>query len=377
MIIDSHAYCFEPLDSPAGYASGDEHLRWVQASHAHHHQPALRIRDRAPGPSDVLDPAGARDLSHLPDLDFRINRARGRAVWNHAGEEYTKYFLPPNLRDGEFTAMSLNCEMDYADVDVALLHTDPMLGRGTEYAAFLGECVQRFPSRLRSMAPVDEYRIAVEPDAVIEQLDEAIHEHGLHALKFCSSLAYMAGDESWDDGSYRPFWEAVTALRIPVFFTLGTGPSEFGGQASPRVEQEGYLAELKVMMQWMDRYPDTVCSLTHGFPYRLFLQDGSMELPDAVWHPFANPNCHMEVCFPVRLGDLFDFPYRAVWPTLERMVEQIGSDHLMWGTDMPFQNRFCTYRQSRHWIERYCEFLTPEDLAAIMGGTAARVLGLR
>ena len=32
MIIDSHAYCFEPLDSPRGYASGEEHLRWAQAA---------------------------------------------------------------------------------------------------------------------------------------------------------------------------------------------------------------------------------------------------------------------------------------------------------------------------------------------------------
>ena len=67
--------------------------------------------------------------------------------------------------------------------------------------------------------------------------------------------------------------------------------------------------------------------------------------------------CNLEVCFPVRLGDLFDFPYREVWPTLEAMVRNIGADHLLWGTDMPFQNRFCTYNQSRRWIEKYCEFL--------------------
>ena len=71
MIIDSHAYCFEPADSPRGYASSEEHLKWVQASHAVHHQPAFRIRDRALGPSDVLAPEGRRDLSNLPDVRFR------------------------------------------------------------------------------------------------------------------------------------------------------------------------------------------------------------------------------------------------------------------------------------------------------------------
>ena len=324
----------------------------------------------------MLDPAGTRDVPRLPDVRFRLNPARGRVVWNHSGEEYTKYFLPPNLRDGEFTAMSLNSEMDHADVDVALLHTDPMLGRGAAYVAFLGECVRRFPERLRSMAPVDEYRIATEPAAVVEQLDEAIHLHGLHALKFCTSLAYMAGSEAWDDGPYRPFWEAVEALGIPVFFTLGSGPPELDGRTSDEQQREGYLAELRVLMRWMGRYPDTVCSLTHGFPYRLFLEGERIELPDAVWEPFTSPNCSVEVCFPVRLGDLFDYPYREIWPVLQCMAERIGANQLMWGTDMPFQNRFCTYRQSRRWIEDYCEFLSPDDLTAIMGGTAARVLGV-
>ena len=31
MIIDAHVYCFEPADSARGYASSEEHLKWVQA----------------------------------------------------------------------------------------------------------------------------------------------------------------------------------------------------------------------------------------------------------------------------------------------------------------------------------------------------------
>ena len=71
-------------------------------------------------------------------------------------------------------------------------------------------------------------------------------------------------------------------------------------------------------MRWMERYPDAVCSLTHGFPWRTFLNDAqdAIELPDEIWEPFSNPNVSIEVCFPVRLGDIFEYPYREVWPTL-------------------------------------------------------------
>ena len=113
MILDSQVYCFAPADFPAGHASSTEHLRWVQAAHAGHHQPA----------------------------------------WC--------------LRDLEYTPHRLIGEMDYARVDIALLHTDPMLGRDS---ADLGECVRLYPDRLRAMAPVDKWRIRTQPDQVIEEL---------------------------------------------------------------------------------------------------------------------------------------------------------------------------------------------------------------
>ena len=308
MIIDSHAYCFEPLDSPRGYASGEEHLRWAQAANASHHQPAMRIPDGEVGPSDVLDPAGTHDINNLPDLRFRVNKPRGRVVWNWEGREYTKYFLPPNLRNTEFTPFSLDCEMHYAGVDAVLLHTDPSLVRDSSY---LQEIVERFPGRMYAMAPVEEWRIIPETDAVIAEIVRAVEEHGLHAVKFIPPLCYMTSDEAWDDGPYRPFWEAVTGLGVPIFFTLGAGPGDLKGvKRTKSEEQRGYLDEHRTLMRWMERYPDAVCSLTHGFPWRTFLDDKqeAIVLPDEIWEPFTNPNVSIEVCFPVRSAIFLSIP---------------------------------------------------------------------
>ena len=372
MIIDGHVYLFEPPDSCRGYADGAEHMQWCQVAYGHHHQPALRLRDRRRGNASVLAPHGATALGKLPDKNFRFDKAAGRFLWDHDGETYTKYYYPPNLRNGEYTPASLISEMDYCDVDVALVHTDPMVVRDS---GFLAECVAQYPDRLRSMAPVDEWRIRDETEAVIKELETAIRVHGLHAIKFIPFM-YMQSPEPWDDGTYRPFWEAATSLGVPVFFTLDTGPDEGAPGRTDEDARRGYLNELGIVRRWMERYPDMVCGLTHGFPWRLFLEGDRIVLPDAIWDVFQNPNCNIEVCFPIRIGDLFDFPYREVWPVLAAMVEHIGADQLFWGTDMPFQNRFCTYRQSRVWIEKYCVFLSAQDRAAIMGGTLQRVLGL-
>jgi predicted TIM-barrel fold metal-dependent hydrolase len=219
------------------------------------------------------------------------------------------------------------------------------------------------------MAPVDEWRIASEPEAVIGQARAAIEVHGLHAIKVIPEYAYLlAGVESFDGPAWRPFWDAVTQLDVPIFFTLGAPP----GSTDPR---QGFLDELWTLARWADRYPNVEASVTHGFNWRHHVSGDRIELSDAMWEPFRDrPNLSIEVSFAVRIGDQFDYPWAVTRPVLEAMVANIGADRLLWGTDMPFQNRFCTYRQSRDAIERYSPFLDPGQMSALMGGTAARIL---
>jgi predicted TIM-barrel fold metal-dependent hydrolase len=362
MIIDAHVYCFPPLDSLAGHRSVAEHLKVAQWGHARHHQPTIRLRDRAVGPwsAALLNPAGEPPWC-LSDVNFRVDHAHHRVVWTVDGEDYTKHYLPPNLHDTAFDAASCIAEMDYAGVDAALMHVELMLGRDV---AYLADCVRRYPTRLRSMAPVDEWRIRSDPDGVIREVTAAINDFGLHAVKFSALYAYLLSPDPWDGGVYRPFWDAVTRLGVPIFFTLPISSND----------QSAYLREQRILMRWMERYPDVTVSLTHGFPWRALREGDGFVLPDDIWQPFKNPKLHLEISLPIRIGDWWEYPYRETWPAVEQMVDRVGSRRILWGTDMPFQNRFCTYRQGRAYIEKYLAFLGAEDVAAIMGGNAERLL---
>ena len=365
MIVDSHAYCFTAPDTLAGHPTVDEHMALWQWGYAEHHQPAFRVGDRAAGDASLLLEQGEGGEPRLAtNRNFRVDHDHERLVWTVDGDDYTKHFLPPNTL--EFSPGHLIAEMDYAGVDWALLHVDAALSKDV---AYLADCVRAYPDRLRSMAPVDEWLIPTDPTAVIAQATEAIQVHGLHALKIIPTYAYrMAGSESFDEPVWRPFWDAVTKLGVPIFFTLGPSPS-----ATDPVQ--GFVDELWTLARWMDRYPDVQASITHGFAWRDLIVGEGIVIPDILWGPFRDrPNLSIEVSFPVRIGDLFDYPWPGCRPALEAMVDAIGTDRLLWGTDMPFQNRFCTYRQSREWIELYCSFLDPGQLAALMGGTAARIL---
>ncbi len=368
MIVDSHAYCFAAPDAAAGHPTAAVHLEFWQRQCALHHQPAYRVRDRAPGDARLLlDPSPEDPLRLSTQRNFRVDRVSNRLVWTVDGEDYTKQQHPPNVI--EYSAGALIAEMDYANVDWALLHTDATLDKDIE---FLAACVRAFPGRLRAMAPIDEWLIPDQPDAAIRQARAAIEVFGLHALKIIPEYAYrMAGAQSFNDPAWRPFWDAVTQLKVPFFFTLGTSP----GTTDPR---QGFIQELGELRRWMDRYPSATVSITHGFPWRDFLEGNRFVLPQNMWAPFADSSLCMEVCFPVRIGDIFDYPYFECRPALEGLVRHLGADRLLWGTDMPFQNRFCTYRQSRYYLEKHCQdLLSPLDLAKVMGGTAARILGLK
>jgi predicted TIM-barrel fold metal-dependent hydrolase len=356
-VVDSHVYCFP---SPPPERMGEQ-----QVWHALHHQPAFRTRDRAPSdPLRLLDPTP--DEPHrLAEVDFRIDRAHRRFVWTIDGEDVTKHIYPPDLADIAFGPASCIAEMDYAGVDWGLIHVDRVLGTDNAYHA---ACVRQYPDRLRSMALVDEPAIRVEPERVAADLEHAIRVLGLHAIKFIPEYAYRSGTTDWLEGPFRTFWDSATTLGVPVFFTLGSAP----GYDDPQL---GYRAELANIRRFQARYPEAVVSLTHGFPWRAFLDGDGLTLPDWLWEPFDHPKLHIEVSFPVRLGDLFEYPWREVWPALDGLLRHVGPDRMLWGCDMPFQNRFCTYRQSHQWLDR-TGLLSAADLTAIKGGTAARLLGL-
>ena len=90
MLIDGHAYIFEPMDSPAGYPTLEQKMRAVQTELSIHHQPVWRVRDRAFADNSVLaDP----ETGALHDVTW--GRDKDRLTWTYQGETYTKQYLPP------------------------------------------------------------------------------------------------------------------------------------------------------------------------------------------------------------------------------------------------------------------------------------------
>ena len=271
MIIDSHLYCFPPADSPSGYEAAEDKLRIIQRELGPHHQPVWRVRDREPADNDTLVDPKTGELR-----DVRWTRHQGRLAWEYEGELYTKQYFPPMLNNLESTPELIVGEMDYVGVEMGILHTYPNMGTPPFLNEFLRDAVDRFSDRLMRLISVAEGDIPASPDAAISAVEAEVAHGDKLGLQFIPGLYYRAGhEEPWDDGALRPFWQAVASTRVPVFFTLlGGRPDAFS-----RDWREEYIEEQRVLTRWMARYPDTTVVITHGLPWRAFMEGDRNRAP--------------------------------------------------------------------------------------------------
>jgi predicted TIM-barrel fold metal-dependent hydrolase len=67
------------------------------------------------------------------------------------------------------------------------------------------------------------------------------------------------------------------------------------------------------------------------------------------------------------------YPYPSAMPFVQAAVAAFGADRCMWGSDFPHVLAGCGYVRNRNLLARAATFLSPGQLDAVMGGTAARV----
>ena len=118
--------------------------------------------------------------------------------------------------------------------------------------------------------------------------------------------------------------------------------------------------------------------LTHGLQWRRFRRGEGISIPDEVFAaaPVEVPEFHLQVMFPIALGDVWDYPLAEVRPTLEMLVQRLGAVRLLWETDMPLVMRHWTYRQNLDYLRKYCGFLGGEELGLVVGGNMGRIMGV-
>tara|TARA_B100000029_G_scaffold307481_1_gene300238 strand:+ start:1455 stop:2606 length:1152 start_codon:yes stop_codon:yes gene_type:complete len=372
MIIDGHSYCVPQIDSKVGYPTLEHKMKLLQSELGGHSQPVWNVSDRKKADNSTLIDQKTGDLREV-----EWTRVNGGIAWKIDGQTFTKQYVPPMLHNLECPPEVLIREMDYAEVDAGLLHTYPMMGTPEFLNNYLNEAVQKFPKRLYRLISIREGDLTKDVDEVIKMIDVERRRGGVAGLQFIPGFYYQSLDDSssgnWNSDSLRPFWDAIYEMNLPVYFTLVGGR---GSKIYERSWMDSYLAEQRVLLGWLNQYPGLNVVVTHGLPWTAYLENGQINFPEEIWDIFKSPNCHLQILIPIQMGARWEYPWKESEPIIKKAVERIGANRIIWGTDMPMVARFCTYKQALDQFRVHCDFLSDSERMDIIGGTAAKMMGI-
>lgn len=351
LIIDSHAHIFPYLGGKSGYNSVSEHLTICQrAMHEHFAQPVRRAKDNSIIQEKMLwDPADP-SLKGKYDVSFRIGEF-GRFEWTKDGVDYYIQYLPPSLQDMIAPPGLLKAMMDYAGVEKAVLQCGSTYGNLNYYYAMVLDEFPELSDSFISLAQINGKEAYKEKQ--IDRLQNAIQNLGLKGLWF------GANDSSFE-AKYKPFWDKVRDLNIPVFLSFYP-------------EKDMWVSSLKQLGKWMEDYSSITCVLPQAFPLSATKKDDEINIPDFAKKLIEEGNIFLEIVYPIGRGRVEDYPYSISQKAVKKLYDTFGAHKLVWGSDVPMVERYCTYSQSLNYLKNYCDFIVDEDMELILGKNLQKI----
>ncbi|MCL4465239.1 MAG: amidohydrolase [Chloroflexi bacterium] len=360
-IIDSHAHTFPYMGGASGFGSAQEHLRRIQRGVYGSINPHIRKRDQEPVTEPTLWDGKNSGPAGLRDVGFRVAKY-GCFEWTVGGEDLSVQYFAPSLMDQTSTAEYMVAEMDYAGVGMAVLQNHATYGLLND---FFTQCVRKYPDRYIGLAGVSEAE--AHTDRQLSELSRCVTDLGLRGVFYQVGGFWQGGyRDREDDRKYDPFWAEVRRLGLVVFWDPSFG-------AEPTAAD--YTLHLERMLNILERHPGIPSCIAQALPLGLYAAEGRYLLPEVVHELGKLPNVTLEIAYPITYGRKWEYPYEPTWPLIHQLYDWFGPETLVWGSDMPNINRFCTYRQSYEYL-RHCDFLSAGDLDLFLGGNVARLFRL-
>lgn len=296
----------------------------------------------APSSVKVIDvhthnftPRWVEMLRRNPDADTRLLPTSPAETIEYRGAPIVR--LTPDMTDMDMRIAA----MDRAGVDMAIVSlTAPNVfwsNRETAIATArtvnddFAAAARKYPGRVLWMASLPwQY-----PDAAIEELAR-VRGMGASALCLLTNMSGMLPDNAHFD----PVWKAVEASGLPAFIhptvpmvdVKQWGVESFGLANTIGFTSDTTLAFARFMLSgFMDRFEGLKLIACHGggsLPYLIARMDKMWDSLASRRQSSKPPSAYLR-----------RFWYDAIvydQPTLRFLVEQVGEDRVLYGSDYPF-----------------------------------------
>lgn len=243
-------------------------------------------------------------------------------------------------------------KMDLAGVAQALI-VCARIEHNPENNDYVAEQIPRYPDRLHMAADVDcSWTDTYHTPGAAARLRWAAEQYPLKAFTH-----YLRGD---DDASWFYSAEGLAFFKVAeekkLIASIAGGP-----QHQPAIRE---VAE---------RFPSIpfLCHHLGGVK----VADTSGEGLQAVLASARLPNIYIKLSgfYYATAGPRWDFPYRDTFDIVRAEYEHFGR-RMCWGSDYPVVRSHLTYQQSLEAFRTYCDFVSAEDKAWILGRTLQQLL---
>jgi predicted TIM-barrel fold metal-dependent hydrolase len=362
MIIDCHAHVFQHWAGPCGHPSSEIHRKYMQKVQTRTSARIFRARDGADFSGALLFDGKDNSWAGLKEMNFRVGKY-GRLDFTVDGEDYHSQYMPVGMQEFVAPPELMLANMEIAGVDHTILQTGWGYGAMNDYNAF---AQNQYPDKFTALLNVDEARAYT--DEGMKEFDRAYNKLGLKGVYFAlDAFARYGFDIYFDDPRYDGFWTKIDNAGLPVFFEIS---------AIPDYDAKSYIASLVKLHKLMDRFANIRWILVMGPPVGFFGGSGQWNFPEEVLAAYKHDNLLIEVMFPITWGGKWDYPYPEAQTLIHGMRNLFGSSKLIWGSDAPNVERFCTYKQCLDYMRNYCEFLSPSEKDAILGENLRQALSI-
>ena len=353
MIVDSHAHVFENWHTLCGHENKGIHLKYIQKNLTRPAASVFRMRDGAPAEAQLLFRKGDNGWTGLrDDIRFRVG-TYGRLEFSIDEEDFFVQYYSVNMTELQSPPELMLAHMRYAGIDHCILQAGPNYGMVNDLNAFAQSA---YPEKFTGLFAVDD-AMAYAPKW-LKEVDRAVCRLQLRGLYYCLDAFARYGFEwSFADSRMDPFWELIASVNVPVFIELN---------ASPTYDAAGYIANIERLDGLLARFPDIRWLIVMGPPVAFFAKKGKWTFPDTVDRVYRQDNVQLEIMFPISWGWKWDYPYPEARALIRDLRDRYGAGKLVWGSDMPNVERFCTYRQCLDYVRRYCDFFTEKEMDMVL-----------
>ena len=254
--------------------------------------------------------------------------------------------MPPGFTDCRCTDERAIAYFDDAGVDAAVVVQEYLDGNQNAYLAEVGA---RCPDRFFMHALLDFF----DPAGCLGEWERSVRPAGFRGVKIPAARLVTANRVFLDDPGLMALYEAMEASGCILAVDLAEGAAQVPEMESVAKTFPGLPIVLGHFA--MVNRPGWLDQLRLGRLPNVYVESGG-------------------ICWLFR-DEGIDFSHAQ--EAIRVAANEIGSEKIMWGSDLPRTMVDFTYRQLLDFVRDGCRFFTADQKDAFLGGNAARVYGLR